>query len=129
MVLLCCPVTGGPGLPFWASLITDQSPWRTEQHRPEPHLRSSSFLTVIYSGGSWPEELQPLWGILPRPGVSWGAGMGGGGMQPGKHSQLLSHCPKLVWLPAVSSAVPATHGFQPVSGPLPQHCRQPLYLP
>lgn len=43
-------------------------------------------------------------------------------MQPGKHSQLLSHCPKLVWLPAVSSAVPASHGFQPArshtAGPL-----------
>lgn len=38
-------------------------------------------------------------------------------MQPGKHSQLLSHCPKLVWLPAVSSAVPASHGFQLESGP------------
>lgn len=38
-------------------------------------------------------------------------------MQPGKHSQLLSHGPKLVWLPAVSSAVPASHGFQPAGGP------------
>lgn len=38
-------------------------------------------------------------------------------MRPGKHSQLLSRCPKLVWLPAVSSAVPASHGFQPASRP------------
>lgn len=48
-------------------------------------------------------------------------------MQPGKHSQLLSHCPKLVWLPAVSSAVPASHGFQ-LEWPLPRWCYQTVYL-